>query len=680
MKSIKGRLLWAFLTVIATLSLASLVFIIINFNAVQQYKNISDVMIAEYRMAANAQTLIDAYNVYLQSAGTDATKSKDTLNQAEAEIKELTIFLDQNIQDTQSKSDYIGFKASVDKLITQINDSIKRFEQGSIKDYFSDYNEANKQYGFVRSNGTVLIFSQLKYATSIRDAINQTYLISFTLGVSALVVLILGCIIFVVRFSHKLTAPLIKLTVASEQVANDNTELAIDQNILQQPNELGSLAKSFSTMTVKLRDKIAQLNAAKENTEKEVVARTKELNDERIKLEASINSLSVGFIMLGRDHTIMTINHTAKQILCVSPTSPLATVANCSITYIENELKGVLNLRKFVDQCLTEKKSLLIKEIHFQNRYLKIFITPIVTLGVIGAVVLVDDITEAKIMERSKDEFFSIASHELRTPLTAIKGNASLIKDFYSDHIKDRNLSEMIEDIHESSNRLIGIVNDFLDMSRLEQGKMEFNKVVLNIPDLINSVIKEYQVTGSQKQVNLSFQQDYQNKTPMVYADPNKVKQVLINLIGNGLKFTSKGNITISTHVINNMLKVFVADTGRGISQTNQNLLFRKFQQANTSILTRDTTKGTGLGLYISKLITEGMGGSIKLESSVETKGTTFSFTIPLATPEQLTRKQTEISTVKIDTNTGLSQKASPSSSPIVTPSNSPKGHIDNSV
>src|SRR5213075_2929978 len=93
----------------------------------------------------------------------------------------------------------------------------------------------------------------------------------------------------------------------------------------------------------------------------------------------------------------------------------------------------------------------------------------------IGTAILVEDVTEERVMARSKDEFFSIASHELRTPLTAIRGNTSLIQQYYKAQLKDGQLNEMVGDIHESSLRLIEIVNDFLDASRLEQGKMQFH-------------------------------------------------------------------------------------------------------------------------------------------------------------------------------------------------------------
>jgi|GEM_PF-5538246 len=373
-----------------------------------------------------------------------------------------------------------------------------------------------------------------------------------------------------------------------------------------------------------------QLKTEKEGVEKKVVERTKELHDEQIKLEASINSLSVGFILVDKNNNIVIINQTAKSNFCASETSPLATIKDCSLLHIEDELKGIIDIRDYINRCLTHKKTITINELAFQKKFLKIIITPIVAIGVIGAVILVEDITETKIMERSKDEFFSIASHELRTPLTAIRGNTSMIQQFYAEKIKDPELSEMIGDIHESSTRLIEIVNDFLDTSRLEMGKMEFKKESFDVVDLARNTIKEYLTTGSMKKLYLKIE-DPTSPLPAVLADRNKVKQILINLIGNAIKFTEVGGISLKFEKADNFVKVFVSDTGKGISPASQNLLFRKFQQAQDNILTRDTTKGTGLGLYISKMIIQGMGGEVKIESSEIGKGTTFSFTMPIA-------------------------------------------------
>ena len=117
---------------------------------------------------------------------------------------------------------------------------------------------------------------------------------------------------------------------------------------------------------------------------------------------------------------------------------------------------------------------------------------------------------------------------------------------------------------------------------------------------------------------------------PKVFADNDKTRQIIINLIGNSLKYTEKGGVTVSIEKDESFVKLQVSDTGRGIEEDQQNLLFRKFQQTERSILTRDTTQGTGLGLYISKLMIEGMGGKIASEKSEPNIGSVFSFTLPI--------------------------------------------------
>jgi len=249
-----------------------------------------------------------------------------------------------------------------------------------------------------------------------------------------------------------------------------------------------------------------------------------------------------------------------------------------------------------------------------------------------GVVVLVEDITEAKIVERSKQEFFSIASHELRTPLTAIRGNTRMIQEFYPEHLKDDGLREMIEDIHTSSIRLIEIVNDFLDASSLEQGKIKFDMQDFAIDEIIEKVTDEMSSVAASKKLSLETDGTL-SQLPRVHGDANRIKQVVYNLVGNAMKFTEHGSIKISADVneAEAMVTIRVTDTGPGITPEGQQLLFHKFQQTNESLHTRDATRGTGLGLYISKLIVEEMGGTMQLDKSEPGKGSTFSFTIPTA-------------------------------------------------
>lgn len=369
----------------------------------------------------------------------------------------------------------------------------------------------------------------------------------------------------------------------------------------------------------------------KKRVELKVVERTRQLADEKNKLSSSIDNLPVGFIMTNLEAEIVVANTLASGILGTKDSGEM-------FTKLSSLIKDI-NLKELVKNCNEKKEKLIIDNIDYENKIYKIFISPILVGNVeercIGIVVLLMDITEAKILERSKDEFFSIASHELRTPLTAIRGNSSLIKDVYMEKMKDPELAAMIDDIHDSAIRLIDIVNDFLNVSRLEMGKMEFKKESFDLVPLVAQVISELTTQAAQKKLLLKLGTQG-IKTLSIFSDKDRVKEVLVNLVGNSIKYTEKGEINIDLVPINGYTKISVKDTGNGIPIEDQKLLFRKFQQAGPSLLTRDTTKSTGLGLYINKMIVEEMGGKIWLESSTVGKGSVFSFTLPVEPSKKL--------------------------------------------
>jgi CheY-like chemotaxis protein/anti-sigma regulatory factor (Ser/Thr protein kinase) len=296
-------------------------------------------------------------------------------------------------------------------------------------------------------------------------------------------------------------------------------------------------------------------------------------------------------------------------------------------------------------------------------------------------VILIEDITEKEVLDRSRDEFFSIASHELRTPLTAIKGNTSMIMDFYAEALKDPELKSMVYDIHESSTRLIDIVNDFLDVSRLEQGKVSFTYEAVALEEIVEGVMYEMRAVLKEKKLSLEFNHKTLGNLPKIWTDKNRLKQILYNLVGNATKFTEKGSISIDVQPEKTHLRVRVIDTGRGISTENQKLLFHKFQQANTSLLTRDTTRGTGLGLYISKMMAEMMDGEMGLEKSEEGKGSVFYFTVPIDSPDERQKVNDDQSAKTTNTATGRTAASQPTASTTQhssLPYNLPKGsHLE---
>ena len=268
------------------------------------------------------------------------------------------------------------------------------------------------------------------------------------------------------------------------------------------------------------------------------------------------------------------------------------------------------------------------------------------------------DISKEKEIDRMKSEFISIVSHELRTPLTSIKNAVSIVLGGRAGEItknQERFLSMIIRNI----DRLAGIINDLLDLSKLEAGKMElrFQEVDLNEP--LNAVISSLRSQAENKSITIT--KEIPVDLPKVYGDRDKIEQILINLINNAIKFTPEGgHVYVSAKLVRSekqtrkvfgpltknhefdrdFIEVCVEDTGIGIPEDKLDMVFDKFHQISGS-LTRETG-GTGLGLPIVKELVEGHKGNIRVESKIG-KGSGFIFTLPAYRPESALKEHLDM-------------------------------------
>jgi PAS domain S-box-containing protein len=380
----------------------------------------------------------------------------------------------------------------------------------------------------------------------------------------------------------------------------------------------------------------AELEAAKSTMQRQVVERTRELFKAQAQLLASVRALPFGLAVVSRSGEMEFSNDLFGRLLG-HPVPMATTKSSDELKRLSQAFQPDIDILALIKQAQTGREPLE-RTIMAGARYFRFLFMPILGAAsehsresVLGTVFLVEDITEAKTLERSRDEFFSIASHELRTPLTAIRGNANMIMDYYHEQVKEPNLHDMVDDIHTASIRLINIVNDFLDTSRLELGKIRFDFKACYLPDILREVIRQFETAHAAPDVKLVLADlpDGQNLT--VTADADRVRQIIFNLVGNAIHATKEGSITLTVAVEGSMARVAVTDTGKGIPASGQHLLFHKFQQASGNILTRDGTHGTGLGLYISRLLAEGMRGKLYLHHTEEGKGSTFVLELPLA-------------------------------------------------
>jgi signal transduction histidine kinase len=219
-----------------------------------------------------------------------------------------------------------------------------------------------------------------------------------------------------------------------------------------------------------------------------------------------------------------------------------------------------------------------------------------------------------------KDEFISMASHELRTPLTAIKGYVELLEETETDDEQKKYLNT----ISMSAERLSVLVEDMLEVSRIEQGRMSINMETLSVEDEIDAAVATLMPVANKKNLNLMIEKE---SVGMIEADPTRIRQIFDNIIGNAIKYTPKGDVVVRLYQENNRQFIRVVDTGIGMSEEERKHLFQKFYRIRNA----DTENiiGTGLGLWITKQIIEKMGGQITVES-IKGVGSHFILDFPI--------------------------------------------------
>jgi len=359
----------------------------------------------------------------------------------------------------------------------------------------------------------------------------------------------------------------------------------------------------------------------------QVASAHKKLKDlifkEKRKIESMVESMAEGVIMTDENDNLIALNPAARKMLGISSEG---VISDREIWIHFGKLKlGRLYQRLYEqpgddvfieDLDLDEPKPISLKVIsslvrnHLGER--------------LGVVTVLRDITKEKEVDRMKSDFISFVSHELRTPLTIVKGFATIILGEASGKLT-REQKEQLSYISESIDRLSRIISNLLDISKIEAGKLRLQKRNIDIVSFINKVLRSFRLYAKGK--GIKFETCFDSKLSRVLADPDRLTQVLTNLVDNAIKFSGKnGQIRIEAKEGKDAVEVSVADSGIGISAENFNRIFNKFQKVESGI--RSKLKGTGLGLPISKEIVQLHGGKIWVESEIG-KGSKFTFTIP---------------------------------------------------
>lgn len=372
---------------------------------------------------------------------------------------------------------------------------------------------------------------------------------------------------------------------------------------------------------------------------------TRAIETEVAKDEALLDSIGEGVIATDDTGRIVVFNKQAQSLLGWSQEDAIGELYY-NVWKIENENREVIsNTVRPVAMALKSGKKILDSSCYYSSAYRKPFpvsmtTAPVVLEGeTIGAVMVFRDISREKEVDRAKSEFVSLASHQLRTPLTAIKLFVEMLAlGGKSNLTKEQN--DMLQSINESNEKMIRLVENLLNVSKLETGVLAVKFEQINLKGFVNEIVNELNPVAQAKKCNLVLSMQNVDSAKVV-TDPVLLRQVFNNLINNAIAYSPDKRSSVYIDVVvtpGKQYQVTVEDQGIGIPKEALPNVFQRFYRADNAVKAR--TEGNGLGLYMSKMITETLGGKISCTSKLNV-GTTFVLTFPLGKPKHPMIKHT---------------------------------------
>ncbi len=362
--------------------------------------------------------------------------------------------------------------------------------------------------------------------------------------------------------------------------------------------------------------------------------------EENTKTQAILQSLGEGVIVLNEHNQIVLFNRAAEEMLDIAagaiigqPLTAIGSYGNTDAVQ-QRSWKILSGFQQGLDEITVHGKNhTRIVELPAPDQSIALNFAAVIGPSNItyGSVVVLRDITREIEADRAKRDFVSSVSHELRTPLTAIKGFVDLLNAGTAGALNEGQAA-FLSVVKNNTRRLMELIDDMLEIGRIDANKIELNFDSVNVPDIITDVLQTLQAEIARKAQSVHI--DIAPDLPPIEADERRLTQVVLNLVSNAVKYTyPEGSISIRSSLNPaGMLEVDVEDTGVGVSPEQQKNLFRRFYRADNPL--RDEVVGTGLGLSIAKSLVELHSGEMWVQSEVG-KGSIFSFILPVQQPEQ---------------------------------------------
>jgi two-component system, OmpR family, sensor histidine kinase ResE len=436
-------------------------------------------------------------------------------------------------------------------------------------------------------NSAVFIYQSLEV---IQETTRETT--KFILLVAGVAIILTT--IFAFFLSTRIAAPLRKMREAAFEVARGKFDTKVP---ILTHDEIGELATAFNQMGRQLKFNMSALSQEKEQ------------------LSSILSSMADGVITFNRDGTILITNPPADRFL----------------QYWYYEMGGIHSdsevmppevMELFQQAVDTEDEQ--VGEISFQGRHWVILVSPLYSNRFIrGAVAVLRDMTEERQLDKMRKDFIANVSHELRTPISMLQGYSEAIVDDIAESQEEK--KEMAKVIYDESLRMGRLVNELLDLARMEAGHLQLTLEEINISSFINRIIHKFQGLAKDNEIQLFA--EIENGITSISFDPDRIEQVLTNLIDNAIRHTPKGgSVKLSVTSEDKGIMIRVKDSGSGIPEEDLPFVFERFYKADKA-RTRGRA-GTGLGLAIAKNIIDAHHGHISAQSKLG-QGTTFSFLLP---------------------------------------------------
>ena len=376
-----------------------------------------------------------------------------------------------------------------------------------------------------------------------------------------------------------------------------------------------------------------------------------QLNDEQLKAQALVASIGEGVMVINGSRQIQLFNKAAQQLTGWDESSAQGIDYNLVLLLCDDKDQEITPANNPFDAAWNKHQQVTCDNLFMTARdgrkiALNLSISPILGANnsVSGAIALFRDISHEKAVERQKDEFVSTASHEMRTPVAAIEGYISLAMNPNIATIDERAMN-YLNKAHESIQHLGELFRDLLSVTKAEEGSLQMKIEPLNLSELLQGVAEDMQFVAQKKHLNLTYQLSSSSGkalAPLYYvaANPERLREVVMNLIDNAIKFTAEGGITLALTGNDKLVQIDVSDTGLGISNEDIPHLFQKFYRIDSSA-TR-TIGGTGLGLYLCRTVVELFNGRIWVTSK-NNQGSSFHIELPRLTTAEADRMNTAI-------------------------------------